>query len=86
MFTCARFISALLAGAALAFAPPAADAQTPIRVGLGGGISMPVGDIAKTSSSGINLVASLTYEPRRPCRVRGQRGLPQLCARRQGQR
>jgi len=65
MFTRARSISALLAGAALAFAPPAADAQTPIRVGVGGGISMPVGDIAKTSSSGINLVASLTYDPRR---------------------
>lgn len=65
MCTSARCIASLLIGAALAAVPLRGDAQTPIRVGLGGGISMPVGDIAKTSNSGINLVGSLTYDPRR---------------------
>ena len=60
----ARYIAALLSLAAVT-APPALDAQAPVRLGLGGGISMPVGDIAKTSNSGINLSASLTYDPRK---------------------
>jgi hypothetical protein len=65
MCSSARSIAALLASAAIVFIPPVIRAQAPVRLGLGGGISMPVGDIAKTSASGINLVASVTYDPRR---------------------
>jgi hypothetical protein len=61
----ARYLASVLAMTALVSLPATLDAQTPIRVGLGGGLSMPVGDIAKTSMTGINLSASLTYEPRR---------------------
>ena len=61
----ARFIGSMLACVALGAAPLAIAAQAPIRVGLGGGISMPVGDIAKTSDAGINLVASASIDPAR---------------------
>jgi hypothetical protein len=62
MLFSACYIAALLSFAA-ATTPLTLGAQAPLRLGLGGGISMPVGDIAKTSNSGINLSASLTYDP-----------------------
>ena len=65
MFPTARYIASALSVATLLSLPLVASAQTPIRVALGGGITMPVGDIARTATSGINLSASLTYEPRR---------------------
>jgi hypothetical protein len=65
MYSSARFFAALVTGGALVLAPLGAHAQAPVRLGLGAGISMPVGDIAKTSYSGLNLSASLTYDPPR---------------------
>src|SRR5688572_2474625 len=65
MTTSARYIAAALSAAALVVLPLAATAQTPLRVGLGGGITMPVGDIAKSATSGMNLSASMTWAPRR---------------------
>lgn len=65
MFIRAGILASTVAIAILATSPDAAAAQVPIRVGLGGGITMPVGDIAKTSDSGINLVASASFDPAR---------------------
>ena len=65
MLNHSRILATVAAIAALAFTPLAASAQLPLRVGLGGGISMPVGDIAKTSDAGINLVASASFTPAR---------------------
>ncbi len=65
MLSFQRCSAALSICAATVFAPLPADAQAPVRLGLGGGISMPVGDIAKTSISGINLNATLSYDPPR---------------------
>ena len=65
MLTSARYIASVVAAAAFLSLPLAIHAQTPVRVSLGGGVTMPVGDIARTATSGINLAASLTYEPRR---------------------
>ncbi len=65
MFPFRHVVAALLTVSVISV-PLAAAAQAPIRVGLGGGISMPVGDIAKTSNSGINLTASLNYDPKLP--------------------
>ena len=65
MSAAAHYSAPFLAGAALLAAPLTGDAQAPVRLGLGAGITMPVGDIAKTSGSGINLLASFTYDPPR---------------------
>ena len=59
-------IAASIAIVALTSAPIRAAAQAPVRLGLGGGVSLPVGDIAQTSHSGINLNATLSYDPKLP--------------------
>ena len=55
----------VLVALALSVPPIAVTAQGPMRLGLGAGVSMPVGDIARTSYAGVNLVAALTYDPPR---------------------
>ena len=65
MFPFAR-IAVSMAIIALTSVPSLAAAQAPIHLSLGGGLSMPVGDIAKTSHSGINLNATLSYDPKLP--------------------
>ena len=65
MFIASRMLATAAITAAIAFTPLVTDAQVPIRLGLGVGISMPVGDIAKTSDAGINLVASASFNPAR---------------------
>jgi hypothetical protein len=63
MSSSARYIASLLAVAAVISFAPALGAQPRVRLGLGAGVTMPVGDIAKTSSAGINLGAALNYDP-----------------------
>jgi hypothetical protein len=65
MFGIHRSIAVSAAVLGLALSPVAVAAQAPLRLGLGGGISTPVGDIAETSSVGVNFIASLTYTPPR---------------------
>ena len=42
---------------------PATRGPTPVRLGLGGGFTLPVGDIGELTSGGINLAASLAWDP-----------------------
>jgi hypothetical protein len=58
------FTTFVLAIAATA-APVALQAQGPVRLGLGGGFTLPVGDLGESTYGGINLQASLTWDPPR---------------------
>jgi hypothetical protein len=60
-----RSLSTLVAILAVAIAPAALHAQGPVRLGLGGGFTLPVGDLGESTYGGINLQASLTYDPPR---------------------
>ena len=68
----ARTVAALLTGLTLVASPAALQAQAPaptaaiapVRLGLGGGVTLPVGDVADLTSGGVNLQASLAYDPR----------------------
>lgn len=46
-------------------AATASPASAPIRLGLGGGFTLPVGDIGDLTNGGINLAASLAWDPAR---------------------
>ena len=60
-----RAVTTTLTALALAAGSTTLHAQSPIRLGLGAGVTMPVGDISETTSAGVNFQASLTYEPRK---------------------
>ena len=71
MHRCVRTLAALLTGLTLVATPAALQAQAPARpsavapvhLGLGGGITLPVGDVADLTTGGVNLQASLAYDP-----------------------
>ena len=71
MPSCIRALSATLAALSLVTAPSTLRAQSPIqapavapiRLGLGAGFTLPVGDIGDLTYGGINLQASLAYDP-----------------------
>src|SRR5688500_6138315 len=62
-----RFVAALTLSATPTLlhgqAPTGSRTPAPVRLGLGGGFTMPVGDIADLTYGGVNLAASLTYDP-----------------------
>lgn len=70
-----RAATATLSALALGAAAPTLDAQAPgagaaraaapIHLGLGGGVTLPVGDISELTYGGANLQASLAYDPPR---------------------
>ena len=73
MRPCIFRVTTIVAALALFAAPSVGQAQSasasravaPVRLGLGGGFTMPVGDIADLTYGGINLAASLAYDPAR---------------------
>ena len=65
MRSCIRVITTALTAFAIANGPGALHAQSPVRLGLGAGATMPVGDISETTYAGINFHASLSYAPPR---------------------
>ena len=68
-----RAVTTFVAALALSVAPSALHAQAsappraaaPVRLGLGGGFTLPVGDIGQLTNGGINLSASLAWDPAR---------------------
>lgn len=66
-----RDIAAVLSALALAGTPLSLDAQSPatartvmpVRLGLGAGVTLPVGDISERTYGGANLQASLAWDP-----------------------
>jgi len=60
-----RALMTIFATAALATLPAPLQAQGAVRLGLGGGVTLPVGDISETTHAGVNLSASLTWNPPR---------------------
>ncbi len=75
MRPCIRASAIAAAALVLIAAPATLDAQTdvarqatpvtPIRLGLGGGFTLPVGDVGELTYGGINLAASLAWDPAR---------------------
>ena len=60
-----RAVMLILTALAVATTSTAIQAQGPVRLGLGGGFTLPVGDVGELTYGGINVEASLTYDPRR---------------------
>lgn len=73
MRPCIRSFTMVVAALALSAVPMISNAQSPVggavtapvRLGLGGGFTLPVGDIADLTNGGVNLAASLSWDPAR---------------------
>ena len=60
-----RVLTTIVAALAIASVPATLHAQAPVKLGLGAGFTMPVGDISESTYGGVNLNASLTWDPPR---------------------
>ena len=70
MRPCIRSLTMVVAAVALVAAPsissaqaPVAGSAAPLRLGLGAGFTLPVGDIADLTHGGVNLAAALSWDP-----------------------